>query len=711
MIGFYLLLLSYRVDPWLAIAGAIAYGFSSYFFILLTAGHNTKAMALSFMAPLIGSIVYAYRRDMLTGALLTAIVLSLEIISNHLQITYYALMILLIFGIFEFVYSIREKEIVKFLKTTFFLVAAAIIAVIINFASLYTTFEYGKYSIRGESELAASPEDKSSGVDRSYATHWSYGIDETFSLIIPNIKGGASKPFDNDSETVRALRQNNSSQYISQFYQYWGKQPGTSGPVYVGAIVVLLFIMALVLIKGRDKWWLLTATAIAIMLAWGKNFMFFTNLFMDFLPGYSKFRAVTTILIIVQFTMPLLGILVLDKIFKNEYNKREIFKALKISGGVTFGILALFLLFPGLAGSFISINEPQMPDWLNSALIADRKDMLRTDVLRSLFFGISAAVIIYFAVVKKLRKEFAILFIASLILIDMWSVDKRYLNNDNFVRKTEFNRDLNPTAADNIILQDKSTYRVLNLTVSPFNDGSTSYNHHSIGGYHGAKIRRYQDLIEHSILNEINTLATRLNSVTSIEDANSSFSGLNALNMLNTKYVIINPEASPLTNPNSLGNSWFVDSFTIVETPDDELSSILDINPATEAIVDKRFLGLIQGLSINSDSSDYIRLISYKPNEMIYESNASSQQLALFSEIYYPKGWNAYIDGERSDYFRANYVLRAMIIPEGKHQVTFKFEPESYIIGNKVSLAGSFILILLIILAGYYEIRRRKAIK
>lgn len=710
MAGFYFLLLAYRVDPWLAIAGAIAYGLSSYFFVLLSAGHNTKAMALAFMAPLIGSVIYAYRRNMIIGSLLTALMLSLEIISNHLQITYYIFMILLIFGISEFIHSLKSGTLARFTKTTALLAGAAIISVIVNFGSLYTTYEYGKYSIRGKSELSASPQDKSSGVDRSYATAWSYGIDETLTLLIPNIKGGATKAFDKNSETVKALRKNGAAQYVNQIPEYWGTQPSTSGPVYVGAIVVFLFIMGLVLVKHRDKWWLLIASAIAIMLAWGNNFMFFTNLFMDFLPGYSKFRAVTTILVMVQISFPLLAIIVLDRIFKNEYKKDELARAFKISGGITLGILILFLVAPSLAGSFTSVNESQYPEWLRSSIITDRKAMLRTDLLRSLFFVISAGTIIYMVTTKRIKKEIAVIALSCLFVLDMWPVDKRYLGNNNFVRKSEFTKELQPTKADNFIMQDKSVYRVLNLTVNPFSDGSTSYNHHSIGGYHGAKIRRYQDLIEHSIAPEINDLATRVNSLGDTDQLSSLFRGLNAINMLNTRYVIINPESQPLVNSSAAGNCWFVSSYRLVANPDEELAMVNSFDPAKEAIIDQRFSGFVENTDLNYDPEATIQLESYKPNELIYKYKTNTEQIALFSEIYYPEGWNAYLDGKMIDHFRVNYVLRAIVAPAGDHELVFRFEPESYMIGNRVSMAGSLLLIILTVVAGIFYTRRGKNI-
>lgn len=707
MLGFYIMLISFRINPWLALLGAIAYAFSSYFFIILEAGHNTKAMALAYMAPLIGSIVYAYRKDMIIGSVMTAIFLTLQLIANHLQITYYTFMIVLIFGIVELVHSIRTKELPHLIKTTLLLAGAALIALSINFANLYVTFEYGNYSMRGKSELSSNPEDKTSGLDRSYATNWSYGIDETLTLLIPNMKGGATQPFDRDSETVKSLRQNNAGQYVQGIFQYWGTQPNTSGPVYVGAIVFLLFIMGLVLIKGPYKWWLLAATVISIMLAWGKNFMFFTNLFFDFFPGYNKFRAVTMILIIAQFSMPLLGILALNRILNNDISKPELMKSLKIGLGITGGILLLFLLFPGLAGSFVSPGEAQFPDWLKSSLVADRKEMLRIDALRSLFFVIAASVIIYMVFIKKLKSLYAIILLSLLVIIDMWPVNKRYLNNDDFVRQNIADRTFVPTEADKYILQDTSQYRVLNLTVSPFNDGKTSYLHHSIGGYHGAKIRRYQDLIDRCIFTEINQFTGALGNITSADQVQPLFKDLNALNMLNTKYIIINPDSPPLVNNMALGNAWFVDSYRLVETPDEELDAVSSIDPAAEAVINIEYRDNLNLLDNDSANTGNIDLISYKANELVYNYQSSTGRLAIFSEIYYPPGWNAYIDGQMADHFRANYVLRAMVVPPGSHEIVFRFEPRSYEIGNRVSMGGSIVLFIIVAASAFYYFRKK----
>ncbi len=707
MLGFYIMLISFRVKPWLALLGSIAYGFSSYFFIILAAGHNTKAMALAFMAPVIGSIVYAYRRDRITGSVLTALFLTLQLIANHLQITYYTFMIVLIFGIAELVHSIRNNKLPGLIKTTLMLAGAAIIALSINFANLYVTYEYGNFSMRGKSELSSNQEDKTSGLDRSYATNWSYGIDETLTLLIPNIKGGASQPFDRDSETVKTLKQNNAGQYAQSVLQYWGTQPSTSGPVYVGAIIFLLFIMGLVLIKGPLKWWLLVATILSIMLAWGKNFMFFTNLFFDFFPGYNKFRAVTMILVIAELCMPLLAILALDRILRQDLQKPELIKAFKIGLGITGGILLLFLLFPGLAGSFISPNEIQFPDWLKESLIADRKEMLRNDALRSLVLIITGSAVLYLAYTKKLKNTYAIIALAMLILIDMWTVNKRYLNNDDFVRQNEAERVFTPTVADDYILSDTTVYRVLNLTVSPFNDGTTSYLHHSIGGYHGAKIRRYQDLIEHCISPELSRFTNSLNNITSLDQVEGVFKDLNAINMLNTRYIIINPDSPPLVNDSALGNAWFVDCYRLAENPDEELEAVNDIDPAKEAVVNEKHAAQLDGVRFDTTSTGTIKLVSYKANELIYDYESPETELVVFSEIYYPQGWEASIDGNPADHFRVNYVLRGMIIPEGKHKVVFRFEPQSYKTGNRVSLAGS-VLLFLVIAAYIYYLTRQK---
>jgi len=710
MLGFYFLLLLFGVNPWLSIAGAIAYGLSSFFFQILAAGHNTQAVALAYMAPMIGAIYYTYRRDAIKGALLTAFLLSLEILANHPQITYYAMICLLVFIITEFIFSIKEKEIAKFLKTSALLIVPFIIAVGINFGNLFTIFEYGKYSIRGKSDLVTESRNTSSGLDRDYITHWSYGVGETMNLLIPDFKGGSSKPFDRKSETVKVLRQNNQGQAVNQVMKYWGTQPGTDGPHYAGAIVIFLFVLGLTVLRGREKWWLLIATLLSIMLAWGKNFMPFTNLFIDYFPGYNKFRAVTMILVISQFCIPLLGFLALKEYFNGSLSRKEMLKGIQIAGGVTGGLLLLILIIPGIAGSFLSPYETGYPAWLTTALIADRKELLRIDSFRSLIFILFAAGAILGYVFGKLKTEYSIAIIALLILLDLWGADRRYLNADRFEKPAIMQKTFSPTIADKIVLQDTSYYRVLNLSPSTFSDNSPiSYFHKSIGGYHGAKLKRYQELIDSSISREIALISAAAGKATTINDLMPVFNSTSALNMLNTKYLIYNPDAPPLINKHALGNAWFVEKPVIVNNANMEISAVNTIDPSKEAAIDARFRDQVQGTSYPVEATDTIMLKSYEPNELTYTYSAAAEKMVIFSDIYYSAGWKCFIDNKETRYFRADYVLRGMIVPAGNHEIRFTFKPSSYITGNKVSLASSLILILMA--TGYLVMRFAKKTK
>jgi hypothetical protein len=700
MLGFYILLLIFGVDPWLSIAGALAYGLSSFFFQILGAGHNTQAIALAYMAPMIGAIYYTYRYDSLKGALFTAFILALEIQANHPQITYYALICLLIFGIVEFVYSLKNNSLVKFLKTSALLLVPFIIAIGINFASLYTTYEYGKYSIRGKSDLTGENKNATSGLNKDYITTWSYGVDETFNLLIPNYKGGLSRPFDHNSETYKALSQNNNQAAANQLQKYWGTQPGTDGPHYVGAIVLFLFMLGLILIKGPEKWWLLAATILSIMLSWGKNFMPFSNLFINYFPGYNKFRAVTMTLVIAEFCIPLLGFLALRDIFNGTTTKKEIIRSLKIAAGITGGFILLVIILPGIAGSFLGQNEGEYPEWLKNALIADRKVLLRSDALRSLIFILLSSGIILVFIFDKLRKEYAILLITIFVVFDLWTVDKRYLDADRFERPAAIKKDFVPTVADAFILKDPSQHRVLNLAASPFNDNSpTSYFHKSIGGYHGAKMERYQELIDSCIYPELEAFggAAQNQKAQSLGEFQTAFNNTSspALNMLNTKYIILNSGALPLINPNTLGNAWFIEKPVLVENANNEISLVKSFDPSKEAIIANTFKNQITKSSFPVQENEKIELISYQPDELHYKYTAREEKLAVFSEIYYPAGWKSYIDGKESHYFRTDWVLRGMIVPAGDHEIKFAFRPVSYYAGNKISLASSVLLILL----------------
>jgi hypothetical protein len=712
MLGFYILLLIFGVNSWLAITGALAYGLSSFFFQILGAGHNTQAIALAYMAPMIGAIYYTYRYDALKGALFTTLVVALEIQANHPQITYYALICLLIFGIVEFVYALKNNSVVKFLKTSALLIIPFIIAIGINFASLYTTYEYGKYSIRGKSDLTGENKNATSGLNKDYITTWSYGVDETFNLLIPNYKGGSSRPFDRNSDTFKALTQNNNQAAANQLQKYWGTQPGTDGPHYVGAIVLFLFVLGLILIKGPEKWWLVAATILSVILSWGKNFMWFSNIFIDYFPGYNKFRAVTMTLVIAEFCIPLLGFLALRDIFNGKTTKKEIIRGLKIAAGITGGFALLLIIFPGIAGSFLGQNEAEIPEWLKTALISDRKSLLRSDALRSLVFILLSSGIIIGFIFDKLRKEYAILLLALLVVFDLWVVDKRYLDADRFERPAAIQKSFTPTVADAFILRDPSQFRVLNLASSTFNDNSpTSYFHKSIGGYHGAKMERYAELIDTCFYPGINRFGTEAGKAKSVEELQQIFNEtpFPSLDMMNTKYVIYNPGAPPLINPRALGNAWFVGKPVFVEGANKEISMMNSFDPSKEAIIANNFKDKISKSSYPVQENEKIALVSYQPDELHYKYSASEEKLAVFSEIYYPAGWKSYIDGKESPYFRTDWVLRGMVVPAGDHEIKFIFKPGSYFVGNKVSLASSVLLILLF--SGYFVAKFRKKSK
>lgn len=710
MLGFYIMLLLFGVNPWLAIAGAIAYGFSSYLFVCLSAGHNTKAYAMAYMAPVIGSVVYSFRRNLLTGASLFALFLSFQIMANHVQITYYTGIIVLVFGIFELVHAVKSRMIPSFLKSLGVLVVAALIAFSVNFASLYSTWEYSKESTRGKSELTTAAGTSEKGLDPEYITQWSYGIDESMTFLIPNFRGGATAPFDSNSETVKALRKNNMGQAQGQLYRYWGKQPSTSGPVYFGAVVLFLFVLGLMVTKGREKWWILTAALLSLFLSWGKNLMPLTTLFIDFFPGYNKFRAVSMTLVMAGVLVPLLGVLALREISEGGVNREKAARSVHIAAMITGGLAFIFFLIPGLAGSFLRPDEMALPDsvaWIKDAMAADRKMMIRTDALRSSLFIAGAAAIIWFYLKNKLKPAYALLGLTALFLIDQVPVDARFLGKSSFETKRASANSFAPSEADKIIMGDEDEFRVLNLTVSVFNDASTSYHHHSIGGYSGAKMKRYQELIETSLSDDINSLITNLRTATTMEEAEGALGSLGILNMLNTRYIILDPGSAPLVNRHAAGNAWLVNRVTLAENADAELLAVKTINPKEEAVVDRRFAELIGVDETAGTPGDTIFLTSYEPNLLTYKAELSSERVAIFSEIYYKYGWKASVDDKPADHFRANYVLRGMTLPAGSHTVTFMFDPESYRIGNRVSLAGSVVLLAFLLLAAFPLLKKR----
>lgn len=716
-LGFFLLLLVMRINPWLSIIGSLAFGFSSYLFIILVAGHNTKALAIAYMAPVLAGIILSYRGKYLWGGILTALFLGLEIKANHPQITYYLLLIVLIYGAFELYNAIKLKLYKPFVKATLILLLAAGFGVATNITSLWTTYEYSKVTIRGKTELTTDSQNRTSGLDKDYATHWSYGIGESFSLMIPNVKGGASGYLGNNQDAINELDPQ-IRQVVSQQSHYWGDQPGTSGPVYVGAIIMFLFVLGLFIVKGRMKWVLLIATILSLLLSWGKNFMPLTEFFLEYFPLYNKFRSVTIILVIAEFCIPLVAILAISEMLKKPEIIKQNFKKILISLGLTGGLTFIFYVSPTTFFSFFSKMElAQFTELRAGANAANyipvidgieqaRISIFKSDVLRSLAFILLSVGLIYLYHLKMIKANLFLLGLGVLIAADLIPICYRYLNGDDFIRKSKMERPFQPSVADKEILKDKDLdYRVYNLASNTFNESATSYFHKTVGGYHGAKLRRYQELITHHIVREREMLVSALSNSPSFESLNNVFGTLGVLNMLNTKYFIIDPSNRPLVNDFALGNAWFVNDVQWVKNADEEIAALSTIDPSETAIVDERFSTLLSN-DFKIDSLSQIELLSYEPNHLRYQTKSKTNQLAVFSEIYYAKGWNAYIDGELIPHLRANYVLRALAVPAGEHKIEFKFEPRSYFIGKSISLVSS-ILVLLIFLGGLgFEIKK-----
>ncbi|MDR0873600.1 MAG: hypothetical protein LBN27_09100 [Prevotellaceae bacterium] len=699
LLGGFLLLLAFGVKPYLSIIGSIVFAFASYNFIIIAAGHATKAITIAYIMPLIGSIVLAYNGKRLLGALLTAVFLGLAIGSNHLQILYYAMFIVGIFFVAELIYVIINKKILDFLKTTGVLIIAALLAAAVNAPMLMTTYEYTKYTMRGDSNGLTTVVDNQSaqhGLNTDYITQWSYDIDETMTLLIPDFKGGASGgTLSADSHTGQKLREMGvrdveSTMADFQLPLYWGTQPVTSGPVYFGAAVILLFVLGLFVVKGRYKWWLLAATVLSILLAWGKNFLPFTEFFINYVPMYNKFRTVAMTLVIAGISMPLLGILALKNIFSGEIDKEKTLKYLLYSTSIVGGICLLFWWFPSLAGNFVGASDAQFSgqyEFLKITLPLDRKDMLSSDAFRSLALVLLTAATLYFTIKGKLKNGFAIAILGVLFLFDLWQVDKRYLNDKNFTDKEMLSQPYTPTNADRMILQDKSPdYRVLNLSVSTFNDSGTSYFHKSIGGYHGAKLRRYQELINAHLQNEMMGFSR----VRTEKDLDSVLQQSGVLNMLNTKYIIFSNDFAPV-NPYANGNAWLVNKTHIAQNADEEMMLLGKIDTKKELVADKEFEKQI--IAITPDSAAHIELLSYAPNDLKYHFTSKSDQIAVFSEIYYPD-WNVYIDGKKADNFRANYLLRAMPLKAGDYDIEWRFEPGVVSTSRAIAMVASILLLL-----------------
>lgn len=722
--GFYILLLVLRIDPWLSMAGAMAFGFSSYFFIILGAGHSSKAMAIGFMAPVLAGIILAFRGKYAAGGLLTAIALALELEANHLQITYYLLLLVIILGVFQLIDAIRFKTLPNFLKSSGILLIAALLAVMTHGTNLYATWEYGKESMRGAPVLETNIEDQTKGLDRSYITHWSYGIGETWSLLIPNAKGGATAMIGAGHPALENTDRN-LKQALAQQNAYWGDQPGTSGPVYTGAIVMFLFFIGLFFVKGKYKWILLGGTILSILLAWGKNFMPFTDFFLDFIPGYDKFRAVSMTLVIADLTIPLLGFLGLYELYKDPQQITKKRKLFLLAFGLTGGISLLFYLMPASFFSFLSTFEIEQFSRLRQSNPSDagqinlfiaelenvRMAIFRKDALRSFFLIALAAGLIYAFSLNKLKKNWLTAALTILILFDMAGISSRYLNSSNFVSKRKAEIPFVASVANNEILKDREPgFRVLDLTSSTFNDASTSYFHQSIGGYHGAKLQRYQDIIDYYLQSELMALNQVMRDNLTLTAIQQSMSQNKVLNMLNTRYLIFNPQSPPIRNIHAFGDAWPVNQLVWVNSANDEIEKISTHDIRQTAIIHEEFKPVLDNLNLNENISGTVVLADYQPNHLVYKANLEQNSLVVFSQIWYTAGWKAFVNGEEKPLIRANYLLRALELPQGESEVVMKFEPKVWKTGQRLSYISSGLLLILLIVWTFRELKKSRNI-
>ena len=720
MLGFYILLRAFGIPAWLAGLGGIIWGFSSYFFILIAAGHIWKFITLAYIPPTIAGIVLAYRKKYLLGGIITALFMAMQILSNHVQMTYYFLFVILFMVGAFFEDAWRKKELPQFFKATGVLIVAGLIGVSINLSNLYHTYEYSKETMRGKSELkyeGAAAKQTSSGLNRDYITQWSYGIGETFSLLVPNVKGGASVPLSRSEKAMEKANPMYSSLY-SQLTQYFGDQPMTSGPVYVGAFVLMLFILGCFIVKGPMKWALLGATIFSILLSWGKNFMGLTDFFIDYIPMYNKFRAVSSILVIAEFTIPLLAILTLKEILTKPELLKEKLKYIYISFGLTGGLALLFAIAPRLffptyiPGNEMAALQNALPADQLSPIIANLEEMrvhlFTSDAWRSFFIVTIGTLLLLAYNAKKLKATWTVAAIALLCLGDMWSVNKRYLYDEQFIPKSEQTATFRKTQTDELILQDPSLdYRVLNFAGNTFEENNTSYWHKSVGGYHAAKLRRYQEMIDHHIAKEMQAAYQE------VATAGGQMDSVNAakfpvLNMLNTKYFIFpagqQGQTVPIENPYTFGNAWFIDKIQYVNNANEEIDAIGQVDLQQTAIVDSKFKEALKGVNEGyKDSLSTIRLTSYDPNQLVYETSSPQDGIVVFSEIYYP-GWTATIDGKPADIARADYILRAMNVPAGKHTIEMRFDPQSLHITEGIAYgAMALLLVGVIILIWIYR--------
>lgn len=749
LVGGFLLMLAFGCNVYLAFLGAIAISFCSYNMQIIQVGHNSKMVAIAFMPWVLAAVVYAYRKCAFWGALLFAFALSFQIKANHPQITYYLAMIIVGYGIWQLCKAIKEKTFPKFLRTSAIVLVAGLLGIATNINHLWPTYEYAQHTMRGGTELLPDSSSEEAqqqsepgkktrkGLDLEYATQWSYGIEETLNLMIPNFNGGASAgELDRSSNTYKALKQGGyqgAEQIIRQLPLYWGPQPFTAGPMYMGAISIFLFVLGFFVLKGGIRWWIGGVSLLALLLGWGYHCMPVSEFFFNWAPMYNKFRTVSMILVILQVLIPVLGVLAANEIlFGEDYpgKKHRVQKGMYWALGLTAGVSALFALVPSLAGSFISASDGQLPGEIAVALSDDRAAMLKADAWRSVFFIVAAFVVMVLSWrSNKLKPAAAAMILAALVLVDLWSADKRYLNDSHFVTRREFSNSFAKRPVDEIILQDKDPhYRVLDLSVNTFNDAYVSYHHKTIGGYSPAKLQRYQDLIDYNIAPEIKDIALEMGNIQTIADAQKALGYHPVLSMLNTKYIVLGSSVPPVENIYRLGNAWFVKEIIPASNANGEIAFLGALNPALQAVVSTEFIEGNEALArevaamaeklkqeeaseggqsgeevADMSLNNFIELESYAPNRLVYEYSSDKPQIVLFSEVYYNPGWEATItptgggEPQQLELFRANWILRGAVVPEGDYRIEFTFNPPAFEKGEIYSRISSGILIVLLL--------------
>ncbi len=716
LVSFYILMCVMGVNWWLAIAGAIAFAFASYNIIIIEAGHIVKAYVISYMPLTLAGMALLFRRSYIWGAILFLLGVALSLANGHVQITYYLVLLCLFIYLGYTIVRLKKKQYADWMKVSLIMAACVILAVLPNAKHMYANWDLGQHSIRGKTELTAKAdatgqtEKVSSGLDKDYAFQWSYGWKELLTVLVPNTYGGGSGgKLGSSSELYKELKRNGAQVGKDvQTYTYWGDKPFTSGPVYFGALVCFLFVLGMFVIKNPMKWWLFAGSVFLTFLALGRNFDAFNDLMFHYLPLYNKFRTVEMALVIPGLVFPVIGFWGLNEILKQRVDEKLMKKGFSWALGITGGLCVILWLMPSLLLNFQSVYDSQfqgkLPDWYYSALLLDRASLASADALRSLtFIVLGALLLVWFWLSKDKTKtaNYVGIGVALLVLVDLWTVDRRYLNDSNYTKERP-EETYKESVADAAILKDKnSTFRVFNLN-NPWQETNTSYFHHSVGGYHAVKLRRYQELIDHRLDKEYASFVNALQQAKSADDVLDVLADSHSLNMLNTRYIIYNPDQAPIYNPYAYGNAWFVDELEIVPDADAEIAALNTISPWKTAVVDKRFEKDLQGFVPALDSTATIQLESYRPNRLTYKTKASSEQLAVFSEIYYQPGWVSYIDGKEVPHFRTDWILRGMLVPAGEHTIVFEFKPKAYITAAYISSYSSlFILLLLLAAAGW----------